>query len=321
MKECKIKIRIVPTEFSEKELNTRNSFWRFISERIEKESNNPERLEYNFKKKFVKELKRNLKNKFQQDLRDFERNYNIDFRSPFFDEYFYRFTKRIEQNERFYFDDFVNGVVKLQELKNNYFQENKEYQDLLTKNILANQIEFGIKNLRYASIGFDLTVEPIDKAAQLFDNNYELFRIFLDQYIPESFLSSLNSSIYDDSLPISVSFDYPSEFIENFEKRTDNNKPMPTQNRNQNQSKSKWDKAKWAWTLTNTSLVVPVILALIILYLTFNKFETIEKNRQDTYKEINEERKKLLKNYKELITVQKESYQDLIKEIKSDTIK
>lgn len=319
MKEYKVKIRIVPTDVSDRDLNTRNSFWRFISERIEKESNYPERLEYNFKKNFARELKQKLKNKFQNELREFERNYAVDFLSPFLEDYLYRFRKGSEKNERVYFDDFVNGLAKLQELKNNYFKDNKEYQELLTKNILATQIEFGIGNIQYASLGFDLIVEPFEKAAQIFDNNYELFRIFLDQYIPESFLSSL--SIYNDNLPISVSIDYPAEFRNEFERRNIDNEQMATSNGNRNKMNSKLDKAKWAWTLTNTSLVVPVILALVVLYLTFNKFEIIEKNRQDTYKEINAERDKLLKNYQELINLQKESYQDLIKEIKSDTLK
>ena len=319
MKEHKIKVRIVPTDSLDQDLNTKSSFWRFVSSRIEKESNVPERLEYTFKKKFARELKQDLKNKFREELRDFERNYDIDIRSPYLDEYFDRFIRRSEKNEQVYFDDFFSGIAKLQELKNNYFKDNKEYQELLTKNILATQIEFGIENIRYSSLGFDLSVEPFDKAAQLFDNNYELFRIFLDQYIPESFLSSL--SIYNDSIPISASVDYSPDFRQEFETPTNYNEQMAIQNGHENKSHSKWDKAKWAWTLTNTSLVVPVILALVVLYLTFNKFESIEKSRQDTYEEINIERDKLLKSYQDLINLQKNSYQDLIKEIKTDTLK
>ncbi|MCT8338568.1 hypothetical protein MG296_00750 [Flavobacteriaceae bacterium TK19130] len=319
MKEHKVKVRIVPTDISDRELNTRNSFWRFISERIEKENNYPERLEYNFKKNFARELKQSLRNKLQNELREVERNYSVDFRSSFLGEYFYRFNKRSEKNESVYFDDFVNGLAKLQELKNSYIKDNIEYQELLTKNILATQIEFGIGNIRYASLGFDLIVEPFEKAAQIFDNNYELFRIFLDQYIPESFRSSL--SIYNDNFPISISIDYPADFRNEFESRNIDNVQMAASNGNRNKMNSKLDKAKWAWTLTNTSLVVPVILALVVLYLTFNKFEIIEKNRQYTFKEINVERDKLLKNYQELINLQKESYQGLIEEIKSDTLK
>jgi hypothetical protein len=261
MKEYKVRVRIVPTDVSDRELNSSNSFWRFISERIEKESNYPERLEYNFKKNFSRELKQKLRNKFQNELREFERNYAVDFRSPFLDEYFHRYIRKSEKNERVYFDDFVNGLAKLQELKNNYLKDNKEYQELLTKNIIATQIEFGIGNIQYASLGFDLIVEPFEKAAQIFDNNYELFRIFLDQYIPESFLSSL--SVYNDNLPISVSIDYPAEFRNEFERLNIDNTQMATSNGNRNKMNTKLDKAKWAWTLTNTSLVVPVILALI----------------------------------------------------------
>lgn len=319
MKEHKVKIRIVPANSSSNDLSTRSAFWEYISSQTKRESDSPERLEHTFKKGFTRDLKEALSKKFQDKLRDFKRYNDVDFRSLFWDEYFHRFSKRIESDEKVYFDDFVNNIVKIQELQNNYFKDNSEYQDLLTKNILAAKVDFGIENIAYSSLGFDLNVEPFDKVAQLFDNNYELFRIFLDQYIPESFLSSL--SIYDDSIPISVSIEYPQNFRSEFENRANINETTTLNNPNKNQPQSKWDKAKWTWILTNTSLVVPVILALVVFYVAFNKFESMEKLRQDNQKEINLERDNLIKNYQEIISFQKSSYQDLIKVIEKDTLK
>ena len=285
MKEHKIKIRIIPTDYSDKPLNSKKSFWSYVSHKTEKESNFPEKLEYTFKKKFARELKQKLKNKFQKELRDFENNYNINIHSPYLEEYFHYLFRKGDIEEKYHFDDFVNGIAKLQELKNNYFKDNTEYQKLLNKNILATQIDFGVNNISYSSLGFDLNIEPFEKAIELFDNNFELFRIFLDQYIPETFLSSL--SINNDNLPITTSIDFPQTFKDEFERPLSNEKTPDFNQKDKQKITNKWDKAKWIWSLTNGSLVVPVILALLILYITFNKIESVFKIRQENYKEIN----------------------------------
>jgi len=319
MKEHKLKIRIYPSEYLDRPLDSRASFWSYISKRTKNEDNNGERLEYVFRNKFARELKQDLKNKFQTELRDFERNYDIDVRSSYLDEFYHRIFRSKERDEKFYFDDFINGIAKLQELKNNYFKNNKEYQRLLNKNILATQIDFGIENISYSSLGFDLSIEPFEKAIQVFDNNFELFRVFLDQYIPDSFLSSL--SIDNDNLPISVRIDYPNSFVNEFEKPLRKKRFFHSNENNDPETTSKWDKAKWIWSLANGSLVVPVILALVILFVTFNKMESIFKIRQENYQEIRIENDKVLKNYQELIDLQKKTYLDIIRETKNDTIK
>ncbi len=329
MKENKISIRIYPLDLSEsptsskisssydrqtsEPLDSRYAFWSYVSNAIDKESTYPERQEYTFRKNFAGNLKKSLQDKFRNELTIFEGQYNIDFNHPFLDEYFNR------KDERFYFDEFINGVGKLQELKNNFFKDNKEYQALLNKIILATQIDFQIDNISYSSIGFDLSIEPFEKAIDLFDNNFEYFRIFLDQYIPKSFLSSL--SVYDDRLPLGVSINSTSEFKNDFEKTKDSeNQSTEEQSATKDNTTTKWDKAKWLWSLTNGSLVVPVILALVILFVTFNKIESIFKIRQDNYKEIQIENEKILKNYQELIDLQNKTYNDLLKNVKNDTI-
>ena len=83
---------------------------------------------------------------------------------------------------------------------------------------------------------------------------------------------------------------------------------------------SKWDKAKWLWVLSNGSLVIPIILALIVLYFTYEKIDTIFKMQQEHYREIKIEDDKLIKNYQELIGFQKSTYKEIIEEIKKDKL-
>lgn len=311
MKEQKIRIRIIPVERSEMPLDNKSAFWGFVSQRIEKESNYPEKLEYEFKKNFGHRLKVDLREKFRSELQYIERSYNIDLDS-------HRFFRGPIKEERGYNDDYFSSISKLQELKNEYFKDNVEYQKLSNKVLLSNQIDFGIENISYSSLGLDLSIEPIEKVIQLFDNNFDLFRIFLDQYIPESFLSSISAS--DDKLPVTTSIEYSESFKSEFEKTTNIEKTIDNISQNKSVTSSKWEKAKWAWSLTNGTLVVPVILALIVFYVTFNKIDDIFKIRQENYKEIKIENDKMFQNYQELIQFQKTTYKDLIEEIKKDTI-
>ena len=301
MKEHLLKIRIVPIQSDKEKLDSKYSFWRYVSNRTDKESNIPENLEFTFKRNFGKELKNSLKQKIRKELNEFERNYNIDFKSPYFEEFLHFNFRRLEKEERVHFDDFINGISKLQELKNDYLKDNKEYQNLLSKYLIASQIDIGVRNISYSSLGFDLSIEPIEKVIEIFDNNYELLRIFLDQYIPESFLSSI--SVNNDSIPIEVSIDYPESYKDIFNKKTGNqkNKTAESIENNNQQTSGKWEKAKWFWSMANGSLVVPVILSLIVLYFAFNKTEEVNKIRQENFKKIQLENNKVIENYHKLI--------------------
>lgn len=310
MKHHKIHVRILPMV---NDINSKSTFWVYLCKLINKEVADPEILEKMFKSNFSKSLKDNLKKKLNFELNQIEEIYNIEF-------YLKRYPERyVKNDEGGKSTDFLSDIVKLQELKNSYFKENEEYQKLLKKRILASQIDFGIENIYYSSLGFDLIIEPFDKAAELFDNNYELLRTFFDQYVPESFLSSLAMPSNLSIIPISIN--YPNEFKIDFENinKVKGYSNMDYSNSNFNQNK--WDKARWAWTITNTSLVLPVILALFLLYFIYNKLEFIEKNRQEYYDDINLERDKLLNEYQKMIEFQRESYQELIFEIQANNRK
>lgn len=316
MENNKLRIRISINNSDESSIS-RESFWKLINSRAEKNENIPTNLEYVFRNNFPKQLKEDLQEKFRDELREFEKNYEIDLKRPYLDEIFH-FAFR-EKYERLYFNDFINGIAKLQELKNEYFKENKEYQELLNKNLLASQIDFGVSNISYSSLGFDLSVEPIEKVIKLFDNNFEYFCLFLSAYIPESFLSSL--SIYNgNDLTVSASIDSPNRLKSKFEK-SEKISHHPQHIQVNGNPTSKWDKAKWIWSLANGTLLIPVILALIILYIAFNKFEDYNDIHRKNYEMIQVENDKLMQNYHRLIEMQKSVYDDVIEKNKTNNIK
>jgi hypothetical protein len=318
MKNQKIGIRINLVEMTRESRSSKSEFWKIVKESSNLELENPDRLEYIFKKEFPRVLKREIRNKFRSELREFEKAYSSGIETPYLEEYFH--FRRFEKSEKMYFDDFVIGLSKLQEIKNEYFKDNLEYQKLLNKNLLAAQIDFGVENIKYSSLDFDLSIEPIEKMLQLFDNNFDFFKIFLDSYISESFLSSV--SIYNGNLPIDTSISYSESLVQAFNSGINSKKQPLSDNLEVNQKEAtKWDKAKWVWSLANGSLVVPVILSLLILFVAFNKLEKLDSIRQENKEKIQIDNDKIINNYHQLIDVQNKTYNDLIKSLDKDSTK
>jgi hypothetical protein len=309
-----IQIRINPTD-SEIDLNSSHKFWSYFHKKDELERGNPSRLEHLFKRNFINILKERLVSKFGQEQKALERLYH---ENSLFKKFYYDFNRTIEEKYNYY--DLQSLELKFQELKNEFFKDNQIFKEILSREVLASQIEFGISNISYSSLGFDLFVEPLDKVVKLFDNNFEYFKVFLNQYIPNSFIHSIQLHNYD--IPLDVSIIYPSELSDAFmSKKTSNNETIGSNNSITQPKFNKGDKADYLWILTNFSLVVPVILALVILIVTVNKIDTIFKIRQDNFIEVQKENDVIFKNYKELIELQKETYNELLVNPKKDSIK
>ena len=313
-KNYRIRVRISFDDNTQSNLNSKEKFWKYVSEKAKKNENVSKNLEYMFRRKFATNLKQALQQKTQFELIDSNRNYNVDEMRYWEDILHFRMK---DESEKIYINDFIAGISKLQELKNEYFKNNREYQELLNKNILAAQIYFDVENISYASLGFDLNVEPLDKIVKLFDNNFELFCIFLNSYIPQSFFHSID--IYDNELPISVSIDFTDKYRDCFYQRQtpSNNYSQTVSSEILNQA-SKRDKAKWAWALANGSLLIPVILSLIILYIAFNKIEKLNELHAKQYEVIQSENDKMIQNYNRLLELQKDVYSDIIQKTKSN---
>ena len=320
MKDNRIKIRISPSDYSEKPLNTKGAFWRYINEQTGRKSDNPEKLENTFRQNFPIKLKRLLISDLQSRLAEIEAIYYQN-TQPFNEKYFYeRLFEELVMKEGVHFEEFANKIAKLQELKHNYFKDNIEYQRLLNKISLANQIEFKIENITYASLGGDLLTAPFEAAKGIFDNNFELFEVFLNQYIPTAFLSSLSLPVdVIEEFALDVTLNFSDSFKKEFEaagNKQEKDSSLPSTG---NKPRSNWYKARWLWMISNFTLIPVVLLAIFVCYYTFEKIETVFKIRQDSYKEMRKDNELVIKSYQELIKLQQESYLKMIHESKRDS--
>ena len=75
------------------------------------------------------------------------------------------------------------------------------------------------------------------------------------------------------------------------------------------------------WSLANGTLLIPVILALIILFIAFNKLEDLNNTHKQYYEMIQTENDKLIQNYNKLIETQQKVYEDIIEKSKTENLK
>jgi hypothetical protein len=94
----------------------------------------------------------------------------------------------------------------------NLYRDQPPYIDAVNKTIQASQIIFKVKNFNYSSLGIDVIVEPFDKLFDLFDDNFDLMRLFFESYIPSAFSQTIADNPYADKyndIPLSFRYEFP----------------------------------------------------------------------------------------------------------------
>ncbi|WP_343659813.1 hypothetical protein [Chryseobacterium sp.] len=161
---------------------------------------------------------------------------------------------------------------------------------------IASQIIFKVTNLKYGSLGFEIITEPIDKFLDIFDSNFDLMRMFFENYVPEAFIETVKEnyspSKYDD-LPLSFTYDF-SEVLKNYPRTT----RITVDN---NDRPDKIDRTKWLIGLFTSPMLFPFIIALIILYFTYQKLDTANKIYLEQNNLIQKQKEEVIKGYKDLI--------------------
>ena len=120
---------------------------------------------------------------------------------------------------------------------------------------------FEARVLGYSSLSLGVEIAGVKQLAELFDGNYDTFMMFLRQYVPLAFSYAAQPfSTGDLCFEIAVGPGLREEFVRDVRSHSGNAvsrgsaMEMPA-------------KAYSFWLIANASLVVPVLLALVILYI------------------------------------------------------
>ena len=289
-----IRIRLVPREPVRNQENAREAFWRAIrrSDNQEQEISVSEgKLCREFgpalREMLIRELSEPLRSiedtMFHREIRDFEHILFAFSQGP-------KSERGLDQAQA------LDAFTRLLEQRQKGFQDIPALRNIQEKLAVASSVTFSIRIAGYSSLNLDLSVGSLQKIAKVFENDFDSFRVFLEAFIPKTFANVFRQ---DEANRVKFEVDIPETYKQAFNR--DNSKenaivPLSTNNSSagDNQVNTSRERAEWLWRLANGSLLIPLILALAVMYYGMSMFENIRVSQNDALKPLLEHQLKLL---------------------------
>lgn len=126
--------------------------------------------------------------------------------------------------------------------------------------VLVKSVSFRCRVSGYSSLNLDMAVSGFQALADLFDRDFESFRVFFDPFLAQSI-----ENAYSDRLAacLAAEPDFPQGFIADFQRPRAPSTEAPAPKKRAGVDPGL--RAEWLWRLANGSLLVPVALALAVL--------------------------------------------------------
>ena len=287
-----IRLKLVPPRAPNDSGDIRRTFWTAMGHNPET-SSDISKLEGKICRDLARGLRNDLIDEIAAPIRKIERS---AFDGQFFD--FERFMFRdFDRKGREYDGDrsqIFDALLRHMDERQKLFQSNPEIRRIQDKVAKAGGVYFSVKLAGYASLNLDVSVSGIAALADVFDRDFESFRVFLEAFIPQALYRALPSDNVD-LLEISTSI--PPSFEAAFAVAA----AMPLMGQvpanliasAAPQSASR-EKAEWLWRLANGSLLVPLVIALVVMYCGMSMLIDIRGTQFDALKPVLDHQLKLL---------------------------
>jgi hypothetical protein len=288
-----IRIRITPRESVLAERDAREAFW--TAARRETESNQTiASSEAKLCREFGIELRRRLLRElaepihildselFPGSLRDFE-------------HWMFRFMDGPSSERERYRYQFVEAFSRLLEQRQQVLRESPSLRGVQERLAAAAGITFSTRIAGYSSLNLDLWPGSFKQLAKAFENDFDSFRVFLEAFVPAAF-AGVFAQDNADKLNFAVTIPASAEQV--FRAATiDTPLPQMAQAAPPGVAGSPGtarERAEWLWRLANGSLIIPVLLALLVLYQGMKMLSDIRATQYEALKPILEHQLKLL---------------------------
>ena len=212
-----------------------------------------------------------------------------------------RYDKELDRSQ------IISAISRLIEQDQDTLRENIAAKSAKEKMALASSVIFSLHIVGYSSLSLDMSVGSINKVAEIFENDFDSFRVFLDAFVPVAFAEVFNR---DDSDRVDFSVQIPDTYRHDFSghpSRPLTNSPSLVGSEESAMKKLPQgrERAEWLWRLANGSLLVPVILALAVMYEGMLTLKSIYNMQYDAMKPVldlqlgllEEDRARLLKDF------------------------
>jgi hypothetical protein len=291
-----IRIRLVPREPNHNRLEPREAFWRAV-----RQGNDLDQEITSSEGKLCREfgiaLRRLLVQELSEPLRSIE---NTIFRGEFssLEHFLFRFFERPSSEKYGDRGQVLDAFARMLEQRQQFFRDSPGLVRVQERVAAASSVVFTVRIAGYSSLSLDLSVGSLKSVAAAFDNDFDSFRVFLDAFVPQAFGSVFTNEGADriESV-IQIPAGYSEAFGDAIGPIIGAIPPAAPSLLSQPVGDPKAtprERAEWLWRLANGSLLVPLLLALLVLYLGMTMLKDIQTSQHEAMKPVLEHQLKLL---------------------------
>lgn len=288
-----IRIRITPREPVPTKRDVREAFWAAASR--ETESNQTiASSEAKLCREFGIDLRRHLLRELAEPIRTLDSElFPRSFRD--FERWMFRFRDGPSSEQERYRFQFVEAFSRLLEQRQQVLRENPALRTVQERLAAAAGITFSTRIAGYSSLNLDLSTGSFKQLATAFENDFESFRVFLEAFVPVVFAEVFDEDAADKldfavKIPTSVEHSFNAAAVDITVPQVVTSAPPGVAGT----SGAARERAEWLWRLANGSLLIPVLLALFVLYQGMKMLSDIRASQYEALKPILEHQLKLL---------------------------
>lgn len=286
-----IHLRITPREPSPRhDTEPREAFWTIA--RNETDSNEAvSSLEARLCREFGGELRNALLQELAEPLRTLDSElFPGSLRD--FEHWAFRFMDGPRPEREWYRYQFAEVFSRLVERRQQVIRESPSLRRVQERLAAAAGITFSTRIAGYASLNLDLVTSSLKQVAAAFEDDFDSFRVFLEAFVPVAFAGVFSESSAD-RLAFTVAV--PASVERAFrEAGTQRQTLVPVAEPIAAGPTSSRERAEWLWRLANGSLLVPLLLALLVMYHGIKMLGDIRAAQDEALKPVLEHQLKLL---------------------------
>jgi hypothetical protein len=295
-----IRLRFAARQVTDDHRNPRETFWEAI--RSENESGKTiAELEGKLTREFGPALRTVLVRHLAEPLRSVSDDLLLD-RFYDFDRFFFRMLDDPKSEARWAVGQAFEALVRLSEQRLQLIQSSPALRAAQDRLAAASRVSFSARIAGYSSLNLDLSVAALSSLVEVFDRDFDSFRVFLEAFIPQAFEHVFWE---DEANRVEITVQIPPSYQKAFAeapagRREESERPSvapvisaraPEESASRSASR---ERAEWVWRLANGSLLVPLLLALAVMYFGISMLNELRGAQSDAMKPILEHQLKLL---------------------------
>lgn len=172
-------------------------------------------------------------------------------------------------------------------------QRQQASRAVIERLIAARGLFFATRIAGYSSLNLDLSTGSLKRLAKAFDDDFESFRVFLDAFVPVAF-AGVFTEAQADRLDFEVKVPASLEQVFRAVARESEESPSLVAGAAKVSATSSRERAEWLWRLANGSLLIPVLLALLVMYQGMKMLSEIRRAQYEALQPVMEHQLKLL---------------------------